>query len=320
MRGPGRCSLRRTLGALLALWLAVWASPAAVAQGILQGLRDDVRGADDSSSSHRSDDDDDRRHRDYDFQGAGYHDGDHDHFYGYIVFESSKLAFYALTSPLWGPYKALDDDLATYDYFPRFPYDEVPGYMMSDPCRAWDEDATCAADPLRTDRWPSTPRTWAARLRVEYADEFNDIERVSGHLLLSTRSRFGLDTETSYLEESFPRGGQDELWLGDCNFVYRFAQNEFAQFRTGLGFNWLDDPVDTNYGFNFTYGADLFPRRPWVLSATIDWGTLQRAELFRFRTTAGVLVRGVEVYTGYEYLDIDATQMNGLMGGVRIWF
>jgi hypothetical protein len=49
-------------------------------------------------------------------------------------------------------------------------------------------------------------------------------------------------------------------------------------FRTGLGFNWLDDPIDTNFGFNFTYGADLFPRRPWVLSATIDWGTLGEAE------------------------------------------
>jgi hypothetical protein len=33
-----------------------------------------------------------------------------------------------------------------------------------------------------------------------------------------------------------------------------------------------------------------------------------------------VIVHGVEVYTGYEYLDIDRMQMNGIIGGIRIWF
>jgi hypothetical protein len=214
----------------------------------------------------------------------------------------------------------LENDVISYDYFPRFPYDRVRGYMMSSPCECLEQDPACEVDPLRSEGWPTRPRTWAARLHVEYADEFNDVERVGGHLLLETRSRFGLDTETSYLEEKLPGGAQDELWLGDCNVVFRFAQGERAQFRTGLGFNYLDDPLDTNFGFNFTYGADFFPRKPWVVSATIDWGTLGEAELFRARTTGGVVVYGVEVYTGYEYLDIDATQMNGVLGGVRIWF
>ena len=137
---------------------------------------------------------------------------------------------------------------------------------------------------------------------------------------MTTRSRFGLDTETSYLEERLAGGAHDALWIGDCNVVYRFAQNERAQFRTGIGFNWLDDPIDTNFGFNFTYGADFFLKRPWVLSATLDWGTLGEAELFRVRTTGGLVVYGVEVYAGYEYLDIDAMQTNMIIGGVRIWF
>ncbi len=47
---------------------------------------------------------------------------------------------------------------------------------------------------------------------------------------------------------------------------------------------------------------------------------LGHAELFRFRATAGVVVHGVEVYAGYQYLDIDRTQTNGLVGGVRVWF
>lgn len=317
MRGLVRSPLWRATVALLVLLPSACGLSAARGEGLLDTIRNDVRGltlggSSSSDSSSDSDDDHHRHRRHYDDR----YDDD-DRFYGYIIFESGKLAFYALTSPFWGPHAALDEvDV----YFPRYPYDHVPGYMMGDPCLPYDEDPACAADPLRTDRWPARPRTWAARLRMEYADEFNDTERVSGHLLLTTKSRLGLDTETSYYQEQLPGGRQDELWLGDCNVVFRFAQNEHAQFRTGLGFNWLDDPVQTDFGFNFTYGADLFPRRPWVLSSTIDWGTLGEAELFRFRATAGVIVYGVEVYTGYEYLDIDTTQMNGIMGGVRIWF
>jgi hypothetical protein len=288
---------------------------------MLQQMRDDVRGESSGSSSgsspRDSDDDDDD---DDDHHGHYYDDEDNDGFHGFIVFHSARLAFYTITSPFWGPHAALEDGVCAYEYFPRFPYDHVPGYMMSDPCDYWDDDPSCAVDPMRSERWPTRPRTWAARLRMEYADEFNDIERVSGHLLLSTRSRFALDTETSYYQERHPGGTYDHLWLGDCNVTFRFAQGEHAQFRTGLGFNWLDDPIQTDFGFNFTYGADLFPRRPWVVSATLDWGTLGEAELFRFRTTGGVVLYGVEVYTGYEYLDIDSTQMNGLIGGVRIWF
>ena len=42
--------------------------------------------------------------------------------------------------------------------------------------------------------------------------------------------------------------------------------------------------------------------------------------IFRFRTSVGLIINRVEVYSGYEYLDIDNSQINALMGGVRIWF
>ncbi|HUT89844.1 MAG TPA: hypothetical protein VMY37_10125 [Thermoguttaceae bacterium] len=300
--------------------------PAASRGQVVEQIREDVRGvstgsSDTSAPSSGSPGDDDqgdsrprRRRRDYDgYDDDGY--GDAKGWTGLII-----VSAYTVTSPFWGPHAILEDEFLSYEYFPRFPYDQVPGYMMCSPCDSLEPDPACEVDPLRSEGWPTRPRTWAARFRMEYADEFNDLQRIGGHLLLETRSRFGLDTETSYLEEELPDGTQDALWLGDCNVVYRFAQGEYAQFRAGVGFNWLDDPEETDFGFNFTYGADLFPRRPWVLSATIDWGTLGEAELFRFRTTGGVVVHGVELYTGYEYLDIDSTQMNGIMGGVRIWF
>jgi len=32
------------------------------------------------------------------------------------------------------------------------------------------------------------------------------------------------------------------------------------------------------------------------------------------------VIHGIEAYAGYEYHDIDRTQLNGLVAGVRIWF
>ena len=129
-----------------------------------------------------------------------------------------------------------------------------------------------------------------------------------------------MDSSFQYLRERLPSGDYDHLTLGDCNVVYRFAQHPNAQMRMGIGANWLKDNTRTDLGFNSTYGGDFFPRKPWVISAAIDWGTLGHARLFRFRTTAGVIVNRFETYAGYEYLDIGTTQSNALIAGVRIWF
>ncbi|HUT13514.1 MAG TPA: hypothetical protein VMY42_23705 [Thermoguttaceae bacterium] len=302
-------------------WLVALGASTACAQGLLGTMREDVRAPSSGSSSDGDDDDDD--HRDH---SRGYHGHHHDddsifgEFFG-------TLAFYTVTSPWWAPPAAMGDSYDVELFFPRFPYDHTPGYMaISNQPVAVPEDPM-KFDPYNPELGPvdfSRPlpgmRTWSARLRGEFATDNNHLERIGGHLLLSTSSRWGLDTEMSFLEESLSGGGRDRLWLGDCNLVFRFAQSEHVQWRTGIGFNWLDDPAATNFGFNFTYGMDWFPARPWVVSSTLDWGTLGRAEQFRFRTTAGVLLRGLESYVGYEYYDLDRTQMNMLIGGVRVWF
>ena len=138
-------------------------------------------------------------------------------------------------------------------------------------------------------------------------------------MILETTSRFGIDASFHYLSERLPEG-DDHLNLGDCNLIYRFAQSSRAEMRVGIGANWLNDSTRTDLGFNFTYGGDFFPCKPWVLSAAIDGGTLGHAGLFRFRTTAGVIFNRFEGYAGYEYLDIGSTQDNFLIGGVRVWF
>ena len=204
------------------------------------------------------------------------------------------VAGVTVAAPIWVPNMLCGDNLAHPADLHQFPYDDT-------------------TDPPET--FP-----FVVRLDADYVEAFDNLDRINGHLLISTASRFEFDARFQHLAERLSDGGQDQLWTGDCNVTYCFAQNEFAQFRAGLGINWLNDPTQTDVGFNFTYGADIFLAKPLVLSAVLDAGTLGHAGLFRFRTTAGVVYRSVEFYTGYEYTDIGTVHWNGLIGGVRLWF
>jgi hypothetical protein len=285
---------------LVAVGVTLWATSCARA-GILDALRDDVRGvASDETEASANDTtgESEKRRRNVDWD---YDDEDSD-----ITFDAmvglAVLTGATVTSPFWGPPYCLSDDYSVAGYFPSFPYaNGNRGYLM-------------------INEGTGRPRRWAARVRSEYSDAFDDMSRIGGQLLVSTTSRWGLDTEMNYLQERFDGGRYDHLWLGDCNVVYRFAQSERMEWRTGIGFNWLDDPIDTDFGFNFTYGFDIYPIRPLVLSTELDWGTLGSAEAFHFRTTAGAVIHGLEAYFGYEYRDIDRFHFNGLIAGVRLWF
>jgi len=207
------------------------------------------------------------------------------------------LSVAAAAAPFLGPHAIVGDDFSVTRSFARFPYDGDSGYMSL-----------------------YGGKGWAAQFSSDYATEFNDLDQVGGRLRIDTLSRWGIDTDMKYFQESVPAAARDSLWLGDCNITYRFAQGENMQWRTGLGFNWMDDADKSDFGFNFTYGFDWFPRRPWVVSAEIDWGTLGHSGLFHFRGTVGAMLNRLEAYTGYEYYDFDDVQTNMLIGGVRIWF
>jgi hypothetical protein len=205
-----------------------------------------------------------------------------------------------LTSPFWAPHMALGDDFSNRDYFPHYPYDHTPGYLM--------------------DEMGPSNRWIALRLDADYVESFDHLDLINGHFLISTTLRFELDGRIEHLGEMMPNGVNDQLWIGDFNVMFRFAQSSFAEFRTGVGINWLNDPSQTDLGFNFTYGIDVFPVKPLILSTVLDAGTLGHAGLFRVRSTAGVAYKRLEFYTGYEYTDIGRTHWNGLIGGVRLWF
>ena len=288
-------------------------APAGRAGDFLQLLRDQVRTDDDSSGTDSSKPSSssaqhDRRHRQQNPSNASNQFCDsngncNDDGLSGLYAAGAYLAGCVVASPFWVPKSLMDDDYSNRGYFPRFPYErELPGYLMIDP-------------------WvPQEPRFWGGRLRGEYGDDFDSVSRIGGGLVLDTTLRIGLDTEFNYRRENLGAGRHDELWTGDANLVFRFAQSEHWAMRSGIGFNWLADTSDSNFGFNFTYAADWFPVRPWIVSTEMDLGTLGHRSLFHFRVTAGVQWHGVETYTGYDYFDVGSFQTNNLIGGVRLWF
>lgn len=278
--------------------------PSVRAEGIIQTILDSVRGDSGDESGQENPQPARRLHLDEGTSAPsnGYDDSSSDPLsalFAPVVYAGLFVA----ASPFWGPCAVLDDDYSLPACFPRFPYDNVAGHLADG---------------------SATGRIWSGRFNVEYLEPFTDANGVGGRVLLSTTSRFGLDAEASHFNEHRANAEFDTLWVGDCNLVFRFAQAEKAEFRAGLGFNWLDSPGVTrrqsDFGFNFTYGADFFPRKPWIFSADLDAGNLGRAALVRFRTTGGILLHGVEAYTGYEYLDIGRGHFNLLVAGVRAWF
>ena len=249
----------------------------------LQTIREDVRDAPPAASSSVN-----QRHPSSGGNGAC---ADSD--------AATSLLGLVILPPIFGPIAMLDDDYSKPSNFPYALYGE-PSLIHFD-----------AGPDLRL---------WSARLDAEYANDFGGLDSWRGHLLLETTSRFGLEASAGELQQRLAGGGRDALALGDANLVFRFAQSDWAEFRTGLGANWLADGQEGNCGFNFIYAADFFPRKPWVISSVIDVGMLGGAGLFRFRLTGGAVFHGVEAYTGYEYLDIGRTDSNSLVAGLRFWF
>lgn len=206
-----------------------------------------------------------------------------------------------LASPIWAPHLALDDDLGKDAWFPKHPYRETDGAL------AYDEAIKGTHDSLIV-------------LQGVYGNDLDDMRLFNGRAILEHRSRWGLDTEFFYRHEDLSNGGNDELWHGDLNLTYRFAQSEHWLFRAGAGANWISSRGTDDVGFNLTYGAEWFPLEPLVVTGTIDWGKIASASLFHGRAMIGVTKNGWGVFTGYDYFRVSDTGISSWISGVELRF
>jgi hypothetical protein len=90
--------------------------------------------------------------------------------------------------------------------------------------------------------------------------------------------------------------------------------------HAGLGARLLTDRLDTRAGINGLYGIDLFPLQPWILSASVELGTLDDAFVVHARATIGATFRRWEFYGGYDFQRIGSVNLQGPMLGLRVWF
>jgi hypothetical protein len=286
-------------------------STLALAEGRLERAREEVRESSDDPPPKRKsnrDCDHDRAHNSANWfnssppptnsnsrSSSADDDASWNSFIGTVVYGT-------LATPWWGPIMLLGNTDQDAE-FTRFPYaDDSAGFLLMDA-------------PIE-DR---QSKTWSTRLSMNYGTDFHGLEKTGGRLRLDTTSRWGIDTEWDHRRERLANG-YDQLSTGDVNVVDRFAQSERAQFYTGLGVNWLSDQIGTEAGFNFTYGFDLFPIQPWVLSGSIDVGQLGKATLFHGRGTVGVLLDRFELFTGYDYYNLEGVRLDGLIAGVQVYY
>jgi hypothetical protein len=275
------------MGRVVLIAIASFAAVSPTAAQTLEGMRSEIlEDKKREESSHR-------KHPKVqpDFLTAGYDDDEEGFFEG--------LSKTVVTSPFWMPRLALADDGGP-GYFPKHPYGKQSGSLL------FDEAHTGAHSSLLA-------------LQGDYGSDFDSLSQGHVRIFGERDSRIGFDTEFFYRKEQL-RPGTDELWHGDFNLTYRFAQNEHWQFRAGLGVNWLTDDRDSNLGFNATYGAEWFPVKPWVLNSSLDWGRIGSTSLLHLRNTVGVTKSGWGVFTGHDYLRIGDERIHAWVNGVEYRF
>jgi hypothetical protein len=167
-----------------------------------------------------------------------------------------------------------------------------------------------------------TPQLFGGRGRIrgEYGDQFNDVKRIRGQLLLNLiANHIGIDTSVNSWRDKRPAPrGLGDFWTGDANLVYSMGSQLIAM-RGGAGAAWVRDK-NLDVGYNTTYGADLFLTRPWLLSAELDYGKINNEKLLHWRGTFGVQLLMFELYVGYDSYHWDRYRFDGPVAGAGLWF
>jgi hypothetical protein len=221
-----------------------------------------------------------------------------------------KLFLIALATPFYVPYSATGDDYSNHAVFLSYPYAEK-----------WDGIMQMEPELMKDGKTPDTwSRLMSLRVAAENGNDFTGLNRVGLVFLADTMTRFGIGGSVNFYEEKRDNLPPDQLTIGDVNVLFRFAQSQHWQWRTGLGLRWMHDHTQTDYGFNFVYGFEWFPHDPITVGMQLEAGTLGNTGVIHFTSRVGLVWKHAEAYVGYDYLQIGGTELHGPMVGLRLWY
>lgn len=277
-----------------------FAPSVARADGPLDDVRQEVHGDSDSGSSSSSSDDssddggDDDWSTDYDADG------------GSGASDASPAALCLLVPIVCGPLLLIEEGYDTPMLYDRHPYAGSEGDMV----------AVGYENP-----WGLKAKTMRIEVAAESAYQIGNLWRFSGDARLQTRYRIGAQATLNYYRDFI---NEDQLWLGDAALDFAFARGTHGAFWFGAGARFMlddtprqDKPNSNAYGFNFTWGGEIYPFQPLTLTLRADIGHLGKAVTGQLRGTAGVMLGPVELYAGYDQLFIGSARLGGPVVGVK---
>lgn len=158
------------------------------------------------------------------------------------------------------------------------------------------------------------------RLRGDYVTDFDETEKVGVQLLTQGGLGAGIDAEVNYWQRPVAGLGREPLWTGDLNVLYGLSPISRFKLRAGVGGSWMLEDGQAQFGYNFTYGLDIYLLWRAMFTGEIDYGKIGGDELFRYRLGLGLTFNRIDVFTGYESQEIDNEELDGWMSGIAIWY
>ncbi|HEO65753.1 MAG TPA: hypothetical protein ENI73_07770 [Spirochaetes bacterium] len=180
-----------------------------------------------------------------------------------------ELLGYILISPFWITHHGLKDSFSHETYFYGAPYKhDKKGYLLIDRNPGSDnerDDKRIISHNFQHNKSFNIKELDKVSLSLFAEDSYdiNDrINRFSWGGMMDTSFRLGLETTWTHFYEKL-NTGSDSFIIFDVNVVFRFAQNEYAQFYVGIGGRGLLDKAGDSGGVHGTYFFNIYPTNPF---------------------------------------------------------
>lgn len=234
------------------------------------------------------------------------------------------------------------DVISVYTVVRKAPAQAVPPPQPLGPTTSEPElEQPCARAPFRrfSNRWPYEARRrgwvvdpWKGNIKehrlvggqiaAEGSYLYGGMWR-SGFSARLGSPRLDVDTQLSFYLEPAQR---DALYLGDTTLNFAPVALPGVVWRVGVGARYMTDarlpgsgPREYAAGWNFTTSLDVFPGRPFVISARVDRGMLYQTPVWRARGTVGLVRKRFELFAGYDHTQIEQVALGGPLLGLRAW-